>query len=242
MSTSRTRDILFKGAMVRAILRAREARSDAVPKTETRRVPTARDYSDEYNRRCKAVGVRQATEEYWDTDHLTCPYGQAGDELLVREAFRLPEWADDISPSEYAEDDRFVKGTPPVRFEADGRATPFYNYVTSDGWGRKRPSIFLPHALCRLRLRVEEVRLERVQEIDAEGVMREGITAAMAEDYATDAELASQEHTDDTEWLFRNAFRNLWNDINAGRDGYLAWRHNPWVWVMSFSKLNEYHA
>ena len=153
----------------------------------------------------------------WDSE---CPYGKPGSRLWVREAFRLPEWADDIPPNEYVKDDRFVKGTPAVRFEADGRATPFYDRVAEEGWGRKRPSIHMPRALCRLVLRVEEVCVQRVQEISEADAVAEGVEPVTRRGTSVDT---------------ISAFKERWNVVH----GSGAWKKNPWVWVVSFSKIDE---
>jgi len=140
---------------------------------------------------------------------IECPYGQPGDVLWCREAFRLPHTYDEMSPSEY------VDGGQPhiVRFEADKGD---YNVVPKDGWGRKRPSIHMPRELCRLRLRVEDVRVGRVQEISREDALAEGADPP--------PELTPK-------W----AFGEKWNEIHG--DG--AWERNDWVWVITFSRIDN---
>jgi len=138
-----------------------------------------------------------------------CPYGQPGSRLWVREGFRLPAVYDEISPSQY------VASGPPyiVRFEADEED---YNAVPKDGWGRKRQSIHMPRELCRLRLRVEDVRVRRVQEISREDALAEGADPP--------PELTPK-------W----AFGEKWNEIHG--DG--AWERNDWVWVITFSRIDN---
>jgi hypothetical protein len=172
----------------------------------------------------------------------SCPYGHPGDVLWVREAFRLPAIYDDQTPSWYTE-----KPVRPVKYCADDA------YVTNEEvvgtkpieWGRKRPSIHMPRELCRLRLRVEDVRVEQVQEISYEDVVAEGLESHV------DRERYGQKRTVKYPWSlierddlpdtghsvqdYDYAFKKLWNDIHG--DG--AWERNEWVWVVSFSRITE---
>jgi hypothetical protein len=141
-----------------------------------------------------------------------CPYGQSGDVLWVREAFRLAERLDETSPKEaVTEDGMAAPGAPQVRYEADCKII-----TGADEWGRKRPSIHMPRELCRLRLRVKDVRVERVQEISREDAIAEGVDPP--------PELTPK-------W----AFGEKWNDTHG--DG--AWERNDWVWVIKFSRINN---
>ena len=169
-----------------------------------------------------------------------CKYGKA-DRLWVREAFRLPEWADDVSPAEYVSDQRKDAGEMPVRYEADGRAAPFHDRVTEEGWGRKRPSIHMPRELCRLRLRVEQVWVEQLHEINTEDVIAEGIgidklrRMYSARGLSLSGSKSSQpaEAIPKRDW--QRAFKWLWNDVH----GAGAWEENLWVKVITFTKLDE---
>ena len=142
-----------------------------------------------------------------------CPYGQPGAWLWVREAFRLPEWAEDMSPTEWV--DRAAVRT--VQFPADGeKIAQNGGDVGRTQFGRKRPSIHMPRELSRIRLRVETVRVERVQSITEADAESEGIV------YGKDAVGSA-----------KIAFRRLWKSIHG--DG--AWERNDWVWVVEFSRL-----
>lgn len=164
---------------------------------------------------------------------IRCPYGQPGDVLWVREAFRLPAKFDDDSPSEAMLHGR---PSPPLYCAGgtsnhSGRWNPVRkDFPPSDSeyWGRKRPSIHLPRELCRLRLRVEDVRVKRLQEISAEEVQSEGVTR--------DDEFLlryDSRHLSAGE-IYRRAFKHLWNEIH----GTGAWDENPWVWVVEFSRID----
>jgi len=150
-----------------------------------------------------------------------CPYGQSGDELWVREAFRLPEEYKDRSPTEYLGGGSSSGWV--WRFEADGaeyRGGEFHKQKDrlTEWWGRLRPAIHMPRELCRLRLRVEGVRVERVQNISDTDAAAEGIPS-----------MAPQEASRIP------AFKRKWNDIHG--DG--AWERNDWVWVIEFARYDE---
>jgi hypothetical protein len=219
--TEQEHPIIFNEWSIRRILTG--------AKTQTRRVV-------KNVRRDNTVKLDENTVRHV-TDHLeACPFGQPGDELWVREAFRFPKSHDTLSPSEYVSKSGYERGIPGrVRYEADG--TRAYEVAGLDvapslEWGRKRPSIHMPRELCRLRLRVEDVRVERVQEITHEGALSEGIEMV---DGPGDVDKAYGRHTEGYTESARFAFRNLWNEIHG--DG--AWERNDWVWVVSFEIIKE---
>ena len=101
---------------------------------------------------------------------------------------------------------------------ADGKTiyykatVPFPNFPFS--W---KPSIHMPRWASRITLEITDVRVERLQEISpldivAEGYDSFGIPSGVF-------------------W-----FKELWDSINAKR-GY-GWEVNPWVWVISFRRLD----
>lgn len=151
-----------------------------------------------------------------------CPYGQTGDRLWVREAFRLPASYDDQPPSFYC--DLSVR---PRKYVADGA------YMTNEEvvgtrpieWGRKRPSIHMPRELCRLRLRVEDVRVERLQEINEDDAMAEGVEPVTRRSTSVHGGTITSASV---------AFKELWKEIH----GTGAWEENPFVWVLEFSTMD----
>src|SRR5690606_7630152 len=104
----------------------------------------------------------------------------------------------------------------------------------ADGWAprirwtyskRVRPAIHMPRRLSRITLRVEAVRVERLQEITETDALAEGCAPSKCE------------HPDcnDHTYPSRSSFAVLWDSINAAR-GY-SWAANPWVWVVQFARL-----
>jgi hypothetical protein len=157
----------------------------------------------------------------------TCPYGQPGDILWVREAFRLHAANEDESPSSVIE--RHGQSTP-RQYIADDTILPSGVSGMSD-WGRNRPSIFMPRELCRLRLCVEGVRVERLQEISPEDARAEGIKPLQQLPY--EPKTAFQAQRVQGESLIAE-FADKWREIHG--DG--AWEENPFVWCVEFSRID----
>lgn len=156
-----------------------------------------------------------------------CPYGTPGDILWVREAFRLPAEHDELSPSDYIKNRDLRSRAYDAKYVADGteRQEPHPDYPIE--WGRKRPSIHMPRELCRLHLRVEDVSVERLQEISQEDAIAEGIEEISGYGWTA----FDKRGYDDSPKL---AFRYLWNDLH----GEGAWEENPWIWAVDFETIN----
>ena len=92
-----------------------------------------------------------------------------------------------------------------------------------------RPSIHMPKVAARIFLRVTDVSVERLQNIDAAGIRAEGVGTMAA--FAGDMEIASAE------------FRNLWNSTIKPADfAAFGWDANPWVWVYKFQQISKEEA
>lgn len=216
------RPILFSGLMVRAILSGL--------KTQTRRVIKPQPYiTPEWDEE-EQVAKFYAADEL--VGSIKCPYGQPGDRLWVREAWRSAKDLDSFSPASIGEkcvDQGYRKPWAPVQYETDGLR------VNWDGWGlgktmedadapgRLRASMHMPRWACRLVLEIVSVRVERLHGI------RE--TDAMAEGWEKRQEVSSDPavHTD----AARDWFSDLWSSIN----GPESWQANPWVWVVEFKEV-----
>ena len=90
-----------------------------------------------------------------------------------------------------------------------------------------RPSIHMPREAARLFLRVNEVRIERLQDISPLDIKAEGIIINEADEYDVEASPEAME---------RFAFETLWDSTCMPP---YAWDKNPWVWVIEFKRLDE---
>ena len=89
-----------------------------------------------------------------------------------------------------------------------------------------KPSIHMPKEAARIWLRVTDVRVERLQEINAEGIRNEGISSMAV--HVGDMEIALKE------------WKNLWNSTVKKSDiNCYGWDANPWVWVIEFEMCEK---
>lgn len=148
-----------------------------------------------------------------------CPYGQPGDRLWVREAWRAERAYDEWQPGNMPPD-------TPVRYEADcsfrGQSFPP---------GKLRTGLFMPRWASRLELEIVEIRLQHLHDITERDAAAEGVRvvrrAGSEDDYHADEE--------DEDLLGSiDLYRGVWESLH-GPD---SWEPDPWVWVMSFRVMH----
>lgn len=231
------RPILFSATMVRAIIEGR--------KTQTRRVMNVQPLIDSCQlARCiSSSDSKKVNKFHWvnvdrsdnykDNRYFTCPYGQAGDRLWVRETF---------CPI-YPQDPTYNGGEP---IEYDYAAT----YKHGDRLGdfvciKKvwKPSIHMPRCASRITLEITGVRVERLQDISEADAVAEGISRITKDGRLFKHGIPDRDGlpgNDDDGWHWqewevypRDAYQTLWESIN----GPESWDSNPWVWVVEFKKV-----
>ncbi len=208
--------ILFTGAMVLGIL--------ADEKWHTRRALS--------DKALEKAAFHEANLEDGKPTWLKCPYGEKGDRLWVREAWKPTSWDEnfDMATIEYradgkvsdlistdrlwADDDRRESAWESLTDELEKSNCPTDHNGNFDWSGtgnplKWRPSIFMPRAACRLTLDVLSVRIERLQSITEADAIAEGVKS-IAE------------------------YKTLWDSINK-KDGN-GWETNPWLWVVEFKR------
>lgn len=253
------RGILFSAPMVRKIL--------AGEKSQTRRVvkhpPELSHYmgrSDDYghggyhfsNGRPPFTGG----EATWDfrATMLHCPYGQPGDRLWVREAWREVHPLQ-VAEGRYSQEGRAgIPGPPPVSYRTIYRAEgeyprlhfdhqdgshvgdwPYRSVCPGDGCKLRHvhpeeafngwvSPIHMSRWASRLTLEVTDVRVERLQAISEADAIAEGFQST---------------GTIGRDWQSCiDHFIALWDSIN----GPGSWDANPWVWVVGFRRLDDASA
>jgi len=150
-----------------------------------------------------------------------CPYGKPGDRLWVREAWNWG-FIDEDGIARYAGNRR---GIPSQKSEKT-----FVVYAADGEENFYKPSIHMPRWASRITLEVTGVRVERVQEITEDDARAEGVEPK------PDAHIASRFARGEV-GPTQLEFYHLWDSINAKR-GY-SWESNPWVWVVSFRRVEE---
>lgn len=170
----------------------------------------------------------------WHTrtgDCLSCPYGQPGDRLWVRETFyeefgRVPK--DEEERLSWIESGYLAYRASDDQPYGSGGSLPW------------KPSIHMPRWASRILLEIVSVRIERLQDMEGQAPYP-GESDALAEG-------VNRIHHGDGDYYFsafRNephpknwsdptdAFRELWESIN----GAGSWDLNPLVWVIEFKRV-----
>lgn len=226
------RPILFSGAMVRALL--------AGSKTQTRRVVKGLEYdadmlggvymfnppkgmgSDTAFAYCKNPAASTLLL-------ATCPYGQPGERLWVRETI----YAHPAFSSAGAK-----AGLCGGLFTAEGENCAFRGYVADGGYTKpfkQIPAIHMPRAASRLLLEITAVRCERLQNISEADAVAEGIEPVFCPTLTVPAKkwknYQGRAYCDGMNLNHATeSYQTLWASIN-GPD---SWAANPWVWVVEF--------
>ena len=212
------RPILFSAPMVRALLSGE--------KTQTRRVVKLKN--GQY-----IPPSKSADGPGWAQMLRSCPYGQPGDRLWVRETFQYRGASYDghgIDESEWFR--CYGAGGAADNWDPDYPhgwwPTPHMNVKKLDaadeqegegvtGWVTKRiPGIHMPRWASRITLEVTSVRVERLQDISEADAAAEGV------------------HTD-PDCPAYDAYQALWEQIN----GKGSWDANPWVWVVEHKRIAQ---
>ncbi|MGG8267279.1 hypothetical protein PGO63_09500 [Klebsiella aerogenes] len=221
------RGMIFNGEMVRAILDGRKTQTRRIMKIQPehsglglRRVTDSKNGSDDgkyFWSSSDACGLKARSKSF------TCPFGVVGDRIWVRETFQGPLF-DYEQMESYIEDSSKFEKPEFCQYAADGKPAPEY-YDADDnlrhGW---RPSIHMPRWASRILLEITDVRVERLASVSDEDAGKEG--------YPADP---SPFGGPMDKWLW---FRQLWDGIYPEQ----SFKHNPWVWVIEFKRIEEQTA
>lgn len=185
-----------------------------------------------------------------------CPYGKAGDLLYVKERWRYEQVGGELG-LRYQSDDTFIAAPSRVKHDAI--------LLHLDGEPFSPWHVHLPKWAARTFLRIESVRVERVQSITEDDAQAEGFEADPAREKETwwqgyDSRFkdidGNYSHTmkpgaSPPEWMLEprqmvhtpyrthafTRFAIAWDSHNRA-DAY-AWAADPWVWVIGFSIINR---
>lgn len=196
--------ILFNTEMVRAILDGR--------KTCTRRVvKTRRKYACGFYVTKRPDGSFAGIYEYDEDERmfenqLIPPY-KPGDVLYVRET-----WGEGYAEGTYI-------------YKADDKLAELPTFKKTSKI-LYHPSIHMPKKAARIWLKVTDVRVERLQDIDGKGCLKEGIEEEPLK-YVGDE-------------FVKGMFHDLWDSTikKSNLDRY-GWQANPHVWVIEFERCEK---
>lgn len=207
MTQTKERPILFSAPMVLAILDGH--------KTQTRRVvKLPKKWASRFPI-CAPHHMKADHEVWWhgpDTERVgvaqSCPYGQPGDHLWVRECF-----------SRHLYDGG-------VWYWADGN-------IADDDCEKPRPSIHMPRWASRITLEITDIRVERLQDITKDDIYAEGAITDEWMEWREDVANIGMP-SGSTIMSERDVWERLWNSINGLK---YPWDTNPWVWVVEFERM-----
>lgn len=96
-----------------------------------------------------------------------------------------------------------------------------------------RPSIHMPREAARIFLRVESVRVERLQNVTDEQAKKEG-----AEEWLV---ASTRDWDKNPDYIL--SFRYIWNHtVKKEYRALYGWDANPWVWVIEFERISREEA
>ena len=196
--------ILFNTEMARAILEGRKSctRRIVKPQPDEKHTYPLGFVTDSTEKEEVGCFGFAANEYGGSIQYVKPPYRYApGDILYVRESYSELSFG-------------YV-------YKADGENIDHLGNVIK--W---HPSIHMPKEAARIWLKVTDVRVERLQNIDIDGIRNEGLSSMAV--HAGDTEIALKE------WAM------LWNSTikKSNLDRY-GWDANPYIWVIEFERCEN---
>jgi len=206
----KSRPILFSGPMVRALLDGSKTQTRRVVKPQFAHdaIPCEMGATNEHGHQITGhSGMWWCEADCNQEKAVRCPYGQAGDQLWVRET-----WARTVVGA----------GTAMVVYrEGDNR---------TDYGGPWKPGIHMFQRDSRITLEIKGVRVERLQDISKADAIAEGCTQNHNGYYWGGPHPVSGLKQMATA---KSAYQDLWESINSPG----SWNSNPWVWVIEFKRV-----
>lgn len=156
-------------------------------------------------------GWKSSLANDYNNTSLHIPAYQVGDVIWVRETW--------MRCSQLDGNGNYIPDTTKTLYAATDCAPDGPDGSTPLPW---KPSIHMPKQYCRIFLKVNKVRIERVTDISWQD--------ACAEGFADYGDNPSQGHRHDpVGW-----FHDLWESIYPG-----TWKRNHWVWVYEFELTDK---
>lgn len=221
--------ILFNTEMVRAILDGRKTctRRLVKPQPDEKHTFPLGFVTDSTEK--KEVGCFGfAANEYGvSIQYVKPPYRYApGDILYVRETFAwCPCWDCGLNVEEpgceYEQEKKYNNKKKEHGCYVYRASCEDNEYPSADVW---HPSIHMPKEAARIWLKVTDVRVQRLQDMDKMDAVKEGIDTRLC--INLNHALAK--------------FKKMWNSTIKKSDlSCYGWNANPWVWVIEFERWEK---
>ncbi|EPY0734828.1 hypothetical protein ACW7YG_002248 [Klebsiella quasipneumoniae] len=222
------RGMIFNAEMVRAILAGR--------KTQTRRIMKVQPESNQLglllitdSTKHSDIGKYHWAESNATGNHVRsklflCPFGAVGDRIWVREGFfPAPLEMQSEPPRKTMWNIAYRDGMQMEKLAPAEYNPTIYNYE------RWTPSIHMPRWASRILLEITDVRVERLNAISEEDARAEGIIDGGCLNCGEPEPCGCANPEPDA----TDAFAYLWQSIYGQEN----WNANPWVWVISFERI-----
>lgn len=223
------RPILFSGPMVRAILDGSKTQTRRVVKPQPKH-PRVHKFENPLTGELVWGYLVPTDSIVTKIDGFTCPFGNVGDRLWVRET-----WCRKFDePSGYVYNADGNLDHTCCWYKADGVEVRAVNGDGFQEWNKDgsekspwEPSIHMPRWASRITLEITDVRVQRLHDISHDDAIAEG---AFDTGYGFSFDMARFGESRHPE----TAFECLWDSINAKSH---PWESNPWVWAISFEAV-----
>jgi len=192
-------------------------------KTQTRRIVEANGWNpSDYEFACvkEHDSLSRAQAFFADGRGTGCNYGKVGDKLWLRETFAVEE---------YDEGTRIIW---PADMSAawESSLSDVYCLPSSYAVLKSKPSIHMPRKYCQTVLKINALRVDRLQAITDQDALAEGVVEWFKPRAAelTKAGIAAPDRP-------KYLFQLLWTSLY----GQESWDANPYVWVIQTDKVQN---
>lgn len=174
-------------------------------------------YIKDYNHSCVWWPLKEYIEKF-STYHI-------GDIVYVKETWMMQ------SMSNYDKKAKIMfRAKPNEKLKelilSNNRYEDLLKYSCKNGW---QPSIFMPKEATRILLKIVDVRIERLQDMELDDLLKEGMELKFPN--------VMDRFTKD---IIIGQFIELWdNAINKKDFNKYRFRSNPWVWVIDFEEVKS---
>lgn len=235
------RGMIFNAEMVRAILDGRKTQTRRPIKWKQTRFTEVAERDDgslwPWAEDCERGG------DIW----FTCPFGEVGDRIWVRETWATlgnedgccVDWNDNLCKGDEKSAARIYRASCEQRPGDYG----LWSIPDNADWkphtenqkfvGAWRPSIHMPRWASRITLEITDVRVERLHSISERDAVAEGIKTGRCGNETNWRDAFYVPGDNQPYFYAATAYGDLWSSIY----GEESWAANPWVWVIKFKRV-----